>query len=65
MQASSKGKHGTQHCVICPYLLSKSHMGSSIGGGTRGALGALGASAPTKFLSAHRNLVFHNRNVSC
>ena len=34
----------------------------SIGGGIRGALGAL---APTKFVSAHRNLVFHNRNVSC
>ena len=33
-----------------------------IGGGTRGALGAL---APTKFVNAHRNLVFHNRNVSC
>ena len=33
-----------------------------IGGGTRGALGA---SAPTKFISAHRNLDFHNRNVSC
>ena len=33
----------------------------SIGGGTRGALGAV---APTKFVSAHRNLVFHNRNVS-
>ena len=27
--------------------------------------GALGALAPTKFVSAHRNLVFHNRNVSC
>ena len=32
------------------------------GGGTRGALGAL---APTKFVSAHRNLVFYNRNMSC
>ena len=33
-----------------------------IGGGTRGALGAL---APTKCISAHNNLVFHNRNMSC
>ena len=33
----------------------------SIGGGTRGALGAL---TPTKFVSAHRNLVFNNRKVS-
>jgi len=33
-----------------------------IGGGTRGALGA---SAPAKFIIAHRNLVFHNRNMSC
>ena len=29
-------------------------------GGTRGALQAL---SPTKFVSAHRNLVFHNRNI--
>ena len=27
--------------------------------------GALGALAFTKFASAHRNLVFHNRNVFC
>ena len=27
--------------------------------------GALGALAPTKFTNAHRNLAFHNRNVSC
>ena len=33
-----------------------------IGGGTRGALGAL---APTKFVSARKKLVFHNRNLSC
>ena len=33
-----------------------------IGGGTRGALGAF---APTKFVSPHKNLVFYNRNVSC
>ena len=32
---------------------------TTIDGRTRGAL------APTKFISAHRNLVFHNRNVSC
>jgi len=36
--------------------------GQNIGGRTRGALGA---SAPTKFIIAHRNLVFHNRNISC
>jgi len=34
----------------------------SIGGGTRGALGE---SVPTKFVSAHMNLLFHNKNVSC
>ena len=34
----------------------------STGGGTRGTLGAL---VPTTFTNAHRNLVFHNRNVSC
>ena len=27
--------------------------------------GALGALAPTKFVSAHRNLVLYNRNMSC
>ena len=35
---------------------------ASMGGGTRGALGTL---TPTKFVSAHRNLIFLNRNVSC
>ena len=34
----------------------------SVGGGIKGALGVL---TPTKFVSAHRNLVFHNRDVSC
>jgi len=37
-------------------------MQDTIGGGTKGALGT---SAPTKFISAHRNLVFHNINVPC
>ena len=33
-----------------------------IGGRIRGALGAC---APTKFINAHRSLVFHNRKVPC
>ena len=43
-------------CSRYPTMVAK---GSSvIGGGTR-------ALAPKKFISVHRNLVFHNRNVSC